>query len=204
MEKSALIIFVRNPVLGKVKTRLAETIGNEKALLIYTELLKHTHSITKNLECDKFVFYADHINEKDIWENEIYRKNVQQAESLGKRMQHSFSELFDIGYNKVLIIGSDCYELTENAIIQALAVLKSIEVVIGPASDGGYYLLGLQTLLPEIFQNILWSTSNVLKDTISVLKSLNCAYQLLPVLNDIDDEADLTDELKIIAGMRVN
>ena len=86
--KNALIIFVRNPVLGKVKTRLAASIGEEKALLIYVHLLKHTKEITQNITATKFVFYADHINEDDIWNG--YEKRSQQGYNLGDRMKNAF------------------------------------------------------------------------------------------------------------------
>lgn len=204
MENSALIIFVRNPVWGKVKTRLAQSIGNEKALLIYTYLLEHTYSITKNLTCDKFIFYADYIDEKDIWDNDIYRKETQQGDDLGRRMQHAFLKLFNMGYEKIIIIGSDCYQLTEIEIINAFGKLHSGIVVIGPAGDGGYYLLGMQKLIQEIFHHISWSTSGVLMETIVVLKALNRPYLLLPVLTDIDDEADLNVGLRIKAGLQTD
>ena len=95
--KQALIIFVRNPVLGKVKTRLAKTIGNERALSIYKELLQHTHDITQTQPCDKYIFYADGITENDIWENNIYKKWIQNGQDLGARMQAAFELLFNKG-----------------------------------------------------------------------------------------------------------
>src|SRR4051812_9764031 len=110
--KQALIIFIRNPVLGQVKTRLAKTLGDEQTLSIYKELLRHTHAITQKLPFDKYVFYADGITKGDIWENYIYNKLVQTGNDLGARMQAAFELLFSKGYQHICIIGSDCYELT--------------------------------------------------------------------------------------------
>lgn len=201
MNKSAVIIFVRNPVPGKVKTRLALTMGNEKALLIYKELLQHSCSITQHLACDKFIFYADYINEQDIWDNNTYHKRMQRGEDLGARMRNAFLDLFKRGYAKVVLIGSDCVELSEVKIEEAFEKLESGKIIIGPASDGGYYLLGLTEMVIPIFQNIYWSTSNVLSDTLNTLNRMGYPYFLLPVLNDIDEENDLPEELKIKASI---
>ena len=120
---SALIIFVRNPVLGKVKTRLASTLGDEKALEIYRILLRHTSDVTKDLAVDKFVFYDDHIDQNDIWENDIFEKFLQQGSDLGERMTKAFDYLFKKKYSKVIIIGSDCFELSESILSQAFDAL---------------------------------------------------------------------------------
>ncbi len=88
--KSALIIFVRNPVLGKVKTRLAKELGNEVALSVYKKLLTHTHSVVSNINADRFIFYADDINENDIWKNDLYHKHLQSGNDLGERMRSAF------------------------------------------------------------------------------------------------------------------
>ncbi len=121
--KSALIIFARNPVLGKVKSRLAATLGEEKALLIYKALLTHTHNISIKLSADKFIFYEDYINDDDLWENHIYKKFLQQGDDLGSRMKNAFSYLFEKKYEKIVIIGSDCYELSMDIIIEAFNLL---------------------------------------------------------------------------------
>ena len=111
-----MIIFVRNPEPGKVKTRIAKTMGNEKALEVYKELLLHTYHITKDISCDKFVFYADQITKNDLWENSSYYKKLQQGNDLGQRMLFAFRELFGLGYQSIQIIGSDCIELTTDII----------------------------------------------------------------------------------------
>ena len=196
MNSSALIIFIRNPVLGKVKTRLAREIGEEQALKIYKHLLDHTRSITTMLPVDKFVFYEDFINQADAWKMPSYQKKMQSGDSLGMRMENAFADLFGMGYQQVMIIGSDCLELTSAHLLEAFDRLRQHEVVIGPALDGGYYLLGMTNLLPDIFRNKRWSTDQVFQDTLTDLQRLQIDYKLFPVLSDIDTKSDLPLELK--------
>lgn len=187
--KNALIIFVRNPVLGKVKTRLAGTIGSEKALLVYQHLLQHTQSITANLPATTFVYYADFINDNDIWNG--YEKRLQSGNDLGQRMKNAFEELFNLGFDNICIIGSDCYELTSEIINEAFKNLYPCKTVIGPASDGGYYLLGMQFPFKDLFSAMEWSTKNVFIETINKINTQSLTCHLLTWLNDIDDENDL-------------
>lgn len=189
MKNNALIIFTRNPELGKVKTRLAKTIGDENALIVYQDLLLHTQSVIQDLDIDKFVFYDAHINLNDIWNEEIYTKKLQNGLDLGERMQNAFQELFDDGYENCIIIGSDLFDLTSEVVLKAVINLETNDVVIGPAEDGGYYLLGLNSMLPEIFKNKMWSTEIVLADTLKDLQ--NKSVLLLETLNDIDTYQDL-------------
>lgn len=195
MNAKALIIFVRNPVLGKVKTRLATTIGEERALRIYRYLLDHTHGITRNLGCDRFVFYADAPEESDLWEDDRYHKMVQSGDDLGGRMQDAFSSLFQSGYQQLAIIGSDCLELTAEIIEQAFGQLEKRDVVIGPCPDGGYYLLGMKKDTPAFFEGKSWSSPSVLADTIADCRERALTYFLLPMLNDIDEERDIPESL---------
>lgn len=189
MTNNALIIFTRNPELGKVKTRLASTIGDEKALEIYKELLLHTMETTKNIDGDVFVLYDKKIEENDIWPNETYHKFVQSGEDLGEKMQNAFQKLFDLNYQNCIIIGSDLFDLNEKLISDAFQVLDKNDVVIGPAEDGGYYLLGLKKIIPEIFKNKKWGTSSVFADTLKDLENLKIDYT--KKLNDIDTFEDL-------------
>ena len=188
--QKAIIIFVRNPELGKVKTRLAKEIGEEQALQVYTELLQHTHAITSQVDCDRFVFYTDAINKNDLW-NVGFEKRLQEGETLGDRMLLAFFDLFQQGYSKVIIIGSDCPELTSFIIEDAFDKLYTSDVVIGPSTDGGYYLLGLTKLVPPLFTNKQWSTDTVLADTINDIDHLRKSYSLLTELSDIDTADDL-------------
>lgn len=189
MKTNALIIFTRNPELGKVKTRLAKTIGNEKALEVYRDLLFHTMTETKNLECDKFVFYDQNIEPNDIWSNVLYEKRMQFGEDLGAKMQNAFQELFSLGYKNCIIAGSDLFDLRSKHINEAFRKLENSDVVIGPAEDGGYYLLGLKKIIPAIFKNKNWGTSTVLKATLKDLKNYDAVF--LETLNDIDTFEDL-------------
>lgn len=188
--KKALIIFVRQPEKGKVKTRLAATVGEDKALAIYIELLKHTQKISSASTADKFVFYAGIIPESDLWSSPGFTKRLQHDLDLGGRMREAFSALFEEGYSKIVIIGSDCLALSGDIIERAFHILNEKEVVIGPAIDGGYYLLGMKKLWPFIFENKQWSTENVFEQTIRDLKKANIPYGELIALRDIDTEED--------------
>lgn len=191
MMKNALIIFTKNPEAGKVKTRLAATIGNDAALAVYVQLLSHTVSITDELPSDKFVFYSSHIMQEDIWDNKHFFKQLQSGHDLGERMKNAFTDIFQQDYNKIVIIGTDCPHLNPEIILNAFAYLDLHDVVIGPAEDGGYYLLGMKQLHPQLFENISWSTDAVLTETQITCDDLQLDYYLLPTLKDIDEEKDL-------------
>ena len=191
MSSSLLLIFVKNPELGKVKTRLAATIGKRKALRIYLKLLEHTHAITQSLPYDKVVYYSPTIQPDDCWSQGDFQKALQREGDLGERMQDAFRTGFAQGYKKICIIGSDCYELTSEIIQAAYQDLDAHDIVVGPSLDGGYYLLGMKELHPELFQDKHWSTSSVLKDTITDLTQKRLRWTALPELNDVDEEGDL-------------
>jgi uncharacterized protein len=194
--KSLLIIFYRNPKTGKVKTRLAATLGNERALEIFGRLCDHTKAITQSLPFDKIVFYTDSIDLMDIWSNATYLKALQEGEDLGDRMRNAFAAGFDTGYDSICIIGTDCFELTGELILEAFNTLRSTDAVIGPARDGGYYLLGMNEPHPELFRDKQWSTDSVLRDTLLDLQSLGLRYVKLKQLSDVDTEDDLPDEFR--------
>ena len=196
--KKTLLIFVKNPVYGKVKTRLAATAGNEKALLVYQNLIKYTAAITCNLPVKKTVYYSDFIGTEDYWDEDIYTKKIQQGNNLGERMQNAFKESFDQGFNEVVIIGSDCVEITDEHLLNAYTHFKNYDVVIGPAVDGGYYLIGLKEIHINIFSNILWSTETVLAQTLRLCAIEKLSVYLLPELSDIDEEKDIKEEHKKI------
>lgn len=193
--KSLLIIFYRNPKFGNVKTRLAATLGNQRALEIYGKLSAHTRKITEGLEPDKIVFYSDAIDLMDIWPNATFLKALQEGEDLGERMKKAFTAGFETGYTSICIIGTDCFELTGEIITDAFEALKSADAVIGPASDGGYYLLGMNEP-HDVFKNKNWSTETVLQETIDDFESLDLHYVKLEKLSDVDTEDDLPEELK--------
>ena len=186
-----LIIFTRNPELGKVKTRLAKEVGNGSALDIYEFLLKHTVSVTKNLEVTVEVHYSEEIQYNDIWDEDFYIKKQQIEGGLGKKMEDAFLSGFKNGYTNIIIIGSDLYDLTREDIELAFKALETFEYVLGPAEDGGYYLLGMSTFNSEIFKNKAWGTDTVLRDTLINLKDQQ--IQLLEERNDVDVYEDIKD-----------
>ena len=189
MPKNLLLVFTRNPELGKVKTRLAKTVGNATALKIYIFLLERTRDIAVKVSADKAVYYSVKVRENDIWDASIFQKHQQVGEDLGIRMLHAFKNGFKAGYEKVMIIGSDLYDLTAETIENAFIALENNEVVIGPAEDGGYYLLGMNSLEEKVFKNKDWGTETVRKDTLEDLKDKKVF--LLGELNDVDVFEDI-------------
>ena len=145
------MVFVRNPQLGTVKTRLAATVGDKVALEIYIELMRHTAEVTHKVSADKKVFYSEKIEQYDVWTEMNFSKALQTKGNLGQRMENAFRTAFEKGYKKVLIVGSDLYSLKTSHIEKALHQLDKKEVVIGPAQDGGYYLLGLKKNCQHFF-----------------------------------------------------
>ena len=190
--ENILIIFIRNPELGKVKTRLAKTVGDKKALEIYQDLLKHTNLITSSCSADKAIFYSHFIDDYDSWSNVVYQKFVQEGGSdLGARMENGIELVLKRGYKNVVLIGSDCLELTAQGIEEAFYALNKHDVVVGPAKDGGYYLLGMKKTHHEFFKNKKWSTEDVFLDTSLDIENLGLSYLLLDTLSDVDCEDDL-------------
>lgn len=187
--KKALIIFTRNPELGKVKTRLAKTVGDESALDIYKFLIQHTVKVTKDLKVDKYVFYSEGIRKNDAWNVDVFRKKLQEGNDLGERMHNAFLEIFKMGYEKAVIIGCDMFDWEKKDLEAAFMGLNDFDFVIGPATDGGYYLLGMKHPKQILFQNKEWGASSVLEQTLIDLKGEN--YLLLKERNDIDHFEDL-------------
>lgn len=189
--KKAILLFTRNPELGKVKTRIAKTLGNQKALEIYKKLLHHTREIVAHLKADKYVFYSDLIPKDDMWENDIFIKRMQRGTTLGDKMSIAFEEVFNNNYDSICIIGSDCYELNPTIIENAFQLLQVNDCVIGPTFDGGYYLLGMNKFHTELFQNIEWSTETVFEETLKICSKLNLKTVFTNKLNDVDTENDV-------------
>jgi len=186
-----LLIFAKNPILNQVKTRLAHDIGAENALKIYQHLLNYTRIITTPVDSTKHLYYANHIPDEDEWSDTIYHKHIQTGADLGTRMAHAFQAGFKAGYSSIVIIGTDCQQLTTNIIDTAFDTLNTHNAVIGPAKDGGYYLLGMTAMHPTIFTNKQWSTDTVCTDTIATFNNLGLSYQQLTTLQDVDRVGDL-------------
>ena len=190
MSDSLLMIFVKNLIPGMVKTRLAKDIGIDKALDVYQELVHHTHKISRKIEVDKTVYYSEYVELEDIWSDEHFSHKVQKGNSLGEKMSIAFDEAFD-AYKKVVIIGSDCYDLSSKIIKTAFEMLEEHDVVVGPATDGGYYLLGMNDYFPQLFQDKEYSNENVLKDLLEEAEEMELNVYQLPKLSDVDTLDDL-------------
>ncbi len=188
MERT-LLIFIKNPEWGKAKTRLAKTVGNDRALEIYHLLLKYTRTVALATRADKALYYSSFL-EEDEWDASIFDKHVQVGNDLGERMGNAFNDAFEAGTDKAVIIGSDCGELTPEILEKAFLALDEVPLVLGPAKDGGYYLLGMRKFHPSLFEAMPWSQANLLTKTLEKVEGLGLAYHLLPTLSDVDREED--------------
>lgn len=196
LAKNLLLILTRNPELGKCKTRLAAEVGNQAALEIYGFLLRHTRAITLGLPMEKWVLYSEQIWEEDIWDPAIYQKKLQRGDDLGQRMENAFREGFRAGFGNIVIIGSDLHDLSQGDLETAFSLLEAHDHVLGPAQDGGYYLLGMKVLDQKVFRDKAWSSDTVLADTLVDLQGKKVA--LLPERNDVDHYKDIKD-IKVFA-----
>jgi len=196
MNKNLIIVFVRTPELGKVKTRLAKSIGGQSALTIYKLLLKHTAAVLHDLSFDKVVYYSEKVVENDFWDAAIFQKKTQKGSDLGERMQNAFETAFEDDYEKVLIIGSDLFDLKPTHITTAFKALETHDFAVGPSLDGGYYLLGMKQLHPALFKNKKWGTDSVLEHTLKDLQQQEVT--LLEALNDIDTFEDLQQQPELL------
>ncbi len=208
----ALIIFIKNPVKGQVKTRIARTVGDDRALEIYLELSKitrenavvlmaHPDTILRGVNC--YVFYSDFIDTNDEWSNLGFEKQLQTGKDLGERMRNAFHFVLQ-KHPFACIIGSDCPTLSVAILQQSFDKLADFDTVLGPSTDGGYYLLGiknkekeaentnftLKKALQHLFDDMVWSTAEVLPETLKRIKENNQTVSLLPELTDIDEEQD--------------
>lgn len=188
MSKNLVIVFVKNNILGKVKTRLAKSIGNVGAFNIYSELVAITEKASTKTNADKHIYFSDVVI-PSIWGNE--KKFIQKGENLGMKMQHAFQNGFDKGYENIVLIGSDLPTISKEVIEAGIANLKNNDVVFGPAEDGGYYLIGMSKMHASIFENKPWSKNNLLAITLQELKAQNQSVGFIETLNDIDTFEDL-------------
>lgn len=187
-----LIIFIKNPILGKVKTRIAATEGAKTALAIYKDLLGKCRAETLKVDAARYLYYSDTIDFSDEWNSENFEKHLQeQSPNLGTRMKKAFEKHFSKGNAKTIIIGSDCYELSSEIIETAFDSLNKYDIVIGPANDGGYYLLGMSNFFPDLFDGISWSTNTVLAESLKIANDKNLTVKLLEELIDLDTIDDV-------------
>lgn len=183
----ALLLFVKNPIAGKTKTRLAADVGDEIALKMYHILTDWTRQQASGLTgVDRYLWYSESITTDDAWPPEAYHKKQQVGAGLGERMEHALAEAFAAGHDRAIIIGSDCPGITTEYLTEAFAALDDHDVVIGPALDGGYTLLGMRSLHPTLFRNIEWSTEEVLPVTLQRAADKKLSVKQLSPLSDVD------------------
>jgi len=192
-----LLVFAREPVLGRVKTRLAAGIGAAGALAVYRELLALTAAAVAQAQVPATVWLAeapappaDPARPRPEWPGLPWRVQPP-AGSLGERMAQAFGAAFGAGAGRVVIIGTDCPGLSADLLHQAFDSLRDHDLVVGPADDGGYYLLGMKQLHPALFADKAWSTATVLPDTLADAARLGLRVAHLPPLSDVDSAQDL-------------
>jgi len=194
---NCILFFVKSPVIEKVKTRLAEDIGADIAVRFYKCFVEDILSMIDNIDGGLKLFFHPPQAKPQLrqWLGEKYTYVPQKGCDLGDKMKNAFVCTFGEGFSKVVIIGSDIPDLSEEFLRQAFAQLDSFDAVIGPSSDGGYYLIGFSSnsFLAEAFDDVAWSTSAVFDQTLSKLKSNGLTVHILPEWHDIDTRADLDD-----------
>jgi uncharacterized protein len=187
--KKAIIIFQKNLELGKVKTRLAATVGDENALKIYTILVNHTHAEIQKTEAYKFLFFSNYLDEDVKWSH--CNLHEQEGNDLGLRMFNAINKVKAMGVESIVVIGTDCYEFTSKHLNDAFLALESNDYCIGPAIDGGYYLIGTNRADEEVFLNKEWSTATVFEEAKANIKAIGKSVGILEILPDVDYEEDL-------------
>lgn len=189
-----ILLFVKEPVPGKVKTRLAQAVGIEQAAQIYRELVALVCS--RLPEETPLVVAFDPPDREDAvraWFLEMGKSPVfipQAQGDLGERLIAALAQCFLLGYRKVTVIGSDCPEIAPEHFEQTRRALEEHDVVLGPVADGGYYLMGLKKPEPQLFKNIPWSTDAVYRCTLEAANQSGLSVLPLAQLEDIDTVAD--------------
>ncbi len=186
-----LLIFVKHPIPGQVKTRLAKTVGNNRALAIYQKLLEYTLEQAEGTKAAKAIFYGNEVPSGDLWDEAGYQRFLQVEGDLGTRMQHAFAWGFEQGYSRIQVIGSDCPGVTSELLQEGFEALATHDLVLGPAQDGGYYLLGMNSPFYGIFEKKSWSTDRLFGESVISIFQGKKSFCLLPELSDIDHEGDL-------------
>jgi rSAM/selenodomain-associated transferase 1 len=186
--ESALIVFLRFPEMGKVKTRIASTEGEAIALKIYNELLSITFRMITQLDMPIYLFYEGGLPVESE-RNTAYSYHFQSGADLGKKMVNALSKVLH-HHNKAVLIGSDCPGLKASIVNDAFNLLDQCDVILGPAIDGGYYLIGSKEAYPALFEKITWGTATVLKETIKKISQEELSYRLLEQLTDVDTAED--------------
>jgi uncharacterized protein len=189
-----LLVFLKAPRPGQVKTRLAAEIGDAAAARVYRELAERVLAQTAPVEREylRLVFFAPPEARAEVSQWLPAETLVaQEGDDLGQRMHAAFAVAFARGATRAALIGTDVPRLSRTHVLEALAALERCPVVLGPATDGGYYLVGLREPRPELFRDVAWGTSSVRATTLDRAASLGLAVHLLPPLRDVDTAADL-------------
>jgi len=191
-----LIIFTRYPEAGKAKTRLIPVLGEVGAAELHRRLTEKTIAESRKLQKFRPVsicvyFTGGSIAQMQDWLGHDLEYRSQHSGNLGDRLIHAFQTAFDLGAKSVVAIGTDCFDLTSNILTFAFTELEIHHLSIGAATDGGYYLIGLNKFIPDVFQDIAWSTDIVFEQTLKIVKRLDLSIAFLPTLNDIDRPEDL-------------
>lgn len=189
--KTAIATFVRVPTIGKVKTRLAQKTGEEFALLAYQTLLQYTFDLLEKMkDVEVFIYVTPH-----YLSGVPFNQMIQKGNDLGEKLFLAGNDLMELGFDSVIFIGSDCPSLTETHIDEAIVQLQNNDLVIGPANDGGYYLLGLKKIHAFLFENMPWSTENLFSETLIKANKHQLKTHLLTTLSDVDEWEDLVPYL---------
>ena len=192
-----LILFAKAPELGKVKTRLGQQIGGQKALDAYIQLLRHLARQLRRRTDVEVRITPDHaLDSLKALIPETWKVRPQGEGDLGARLTHAFQEAFAEGCTKVAAIGSDCPYITSRDIDSAWESLNQKDICVGPATDGGYWLLGMRAMQPTLFQDIPWSTPEVLAQTLLKCRQNGLTISLLPILSDVDERTEWEAFLK--------
>jgi rSAM/selenodomain-associated transferase 1 len=191
------VVFVKYPEKGQVKVRLSQDIGKLAAVELYKNFILDLLEILNNLAIPLWIcFYPNDAQEKlSHWLGTQYHYIPQNGHNLGERMKNAFIQAFSSGFKKVILIGSDIPDLPKDFINEAFLSLSTHDAVIGPAFDGGYYLIGFRhdKFIPEAFEGLTWSTDTVLEKTITIFKQKDLTIHLLPKWSDIDTVLNLKD-----------
>ncbi|MEB3225284.1 MAG: TIGR04282 family arsenosugar biosynthesis glycosyltransferase [Synechococcus sp.] len=189
-----LIIFTRYPIPGQTKTRLIPALGAEGAAHLQRQLTEHTLQTVKALtDIDISIYFAGgSLPQMQDWLGDEWTLQAQQGKNLGDRLIHAFQTSNQQGYDKTVVIGIDCPGITSVILETAFLNLDAAEVVLGPALDGGYYLIGLRRNMPELFTDMPWGTEQVFQETQTRSQRLHLSLALLPSLQDIDYPEDLS------------
>jgi rSAM/selenodomain-associated transferase 1 len=191
MPSAQTVLFVRAPRRGTVKTRLARTLGDDDALTAYRTLLSTTCEALRELKPVELRFTPDDAApELNEWLQADWTTAPQGSGNLGERLASATQDHFQNDASSVVIIGSDCPKITAADIQNAHQALATADVVLGPASDGGYWLIGLRNPTMGIFEGIAWSTDAVFRQTCERAASLNLSLATLRPLDDVDTHED--------------